>query len=121
MFGFFTVVQQQPSHRVEEIGAAIKQVFVRLAFPFKHAASDMAMLPPHLSRGLNEHGISVTRLAMLPDKVKREIWLALAPHFGVTEVGVPEDVKHFERRLAELEASVQAMKPSTREDKQEVA
>ncbi len=113
MFGFLVTAERQPSHRVEEIGSLIKQVFVRLAFPFKHAAIDMAMQPPHLSRGLNEHGLSVTRLAMLPENVKREIWLALAPHFGVMDMQPAEDVKRFEQRLAELEASVQALKSSS--------
>jgi len=117
MFGLFSIVNSQPSHRVDVIGNLIKQVFVRLGFPFKHAAFEMAMLPPHLSRGLNEHGISVTRLAMLPDDVKSEIWKALAPHFGVT-LPATEDVQQFERRLADLEAMVQKLSPLTREEKE---
>jgi hypothetical protein len=113
MFGFLVTAQRSPAHRVEEIGALIKQVFVRLGFPFKNAAFDMAMQPPHLSRGLNEHGLSVTRLAMLPEDVKREIWLALAPHFGVTDL--QKTSPQIEQRLADLEVLVRQLASSTRE------
>ncbi len=133
MFGLFHVVQSKPTHRVEEIGAAIKQVLVRLSVPFKCAAFDMAMQAPHLSRGLNAHGISVTRLAMLPENVRAEVWKALAPFFGVPMAQIDDEVvKRLEReiaeerrerediarRLADLSEIVRKLVPSTEEEQE---
>jgi hypothetical protein len=128
MFGFLCAVDKTPIHRVQEMGAAIKEVFVRLSFPFKHAAFDMAMPAPNLSRALNHYGLSVTRLAMLPEEVKPEVWKALAPFFGVVVDAVVDDevIKRLEkeieterrerqdvsRRLSELEEVIRRLVPA---------
>ena len=49
-----------------------------------------------------KHGGNVSRLAMLPDNIKRELWFRLRPLFAIaaSEADNPE----LEQRIAELEA-----------------
>jgi hypothetical protein len=136
MFGWLACAESRPVHRVDEICSAIKQVFVRLSFPYKNAAFDMAMPAPNLSRGLNHHGISVTRLAMLPEQVRAEVWRALAPFFGVPVADAdPEIIKRLEQeieeqkraredveqRLSDLEAIVRRLVPAQPEKERSCA
>lgn len=88
---------------------------------------------PHFSRALDVSGISIARLSLLPENVKRELWLAFAPDFGVVLGQADEDAikklqeeiererqerKDVTRRLGDLEELVRRLVPSTEEQKE---
>jgi|SRR5690348_6493016 hypothetical protein len=134
MFGLLWPVQVEKTNPAKDVGNTIKQVFVRLGFPFKCAADEMNMPASNLARGLNDCGVTVSRLAMLPDDVKREIYKALRPFFAMPAIEDADDEtikkleqqiederkarKDLDRRFSDLEEVVRRLVPTHEEAKE---